>query len=160
MNDVARPTFLTVLCILTFIGSGMGIFNSVSSYKNAEMTVGITNDALEGVMDTIEDQVESEKDANMIEKIMGSVTDGMTVENVKSLGIANGIASLLTLLGAILMWGLDKKGFWLYVIGTAVAVIAPLFIYDGIMGMMTGGGAAFIGIIFCILYFLNVKHLR
>jgi hypothetical protein len=59
-----------------------------------------------------------------------------------------------------LMWGLDKKGFWLYLAGTAVTIIAPLMIYDGIMGMAASGSAAFIGILFSILYFLNVKHLN
>lgn len=31
-----RPTFLKVLCILTFIGSGYGILNSGVTYFNAE----------------------------------------------------------------------------------------------------------------------------
>ncbi|MDA8886218.1 hypothetical protein N9I68_01420 [Bacteroidia bacterium] len=31
-----RPTFLTVLCILTFIGSGYGIFQGITSYATAE----------------------------------------------------------------------------------------------------------------------------
>ena len=158
MNENIRPQFLTILCILTFIGSGFGIFNAVSSYKNAELAVGLGNEVMENMMDKIEDEVDSEKDANMIENIMGAVTKGLTVENVKNLGIANGIAALLTLLGAVLMWGLDKKGFWLYLVGTAVAIIAPMMIYEGFLGAAASGGAAFFGIIFCVLYFLNLKH--
>lgn len=155
-----RPQFLTVLCILTFIGSGYGVFNAVTSYQNAEVAVGLTNDMLDTAMDDIEDQAENEKEAEMANKIMGAVTDGLTVENVKNMAIANGIAALLTLIGAILMWGLDKKGFWLYLIGTAVSVIAPIMVYKGILGAISGGGMAFFGIIFCILYGLNFKHLK
>jgi hypothetical protein len=29
MNESIRPQFLTILCILTFIGSGWGIVNAV-----------------------------------------------------------------------------------------------------------------------------------
>ena len=160
MNENLRPQFLTILCVLTFIGSGWGIFNAISSYKNAEMAVGVGTEAMESVMDKIEDEVESEEEANIIESLMGSVSKGMTVENMKNMGIANGLAALLTLIGAVLMWGLDKKGFWLYLAGTSVAIIAPLMIFDGILGMASSGGAAFIGIIFCVLYFVNLKHLR
>ncbi len=157
---MTRPTFLTVLCILTFIGSGYGIFNAITSYNNAEMAVGLTNDVMDEAMDEIEDEVGDEKEAAMVEKIMGAVTNGLTVENVKNMSIANGIAAILTLIGAVLMWGLDKKGFWLYLLGTLVSIIAPIMIYKGILGAMAGGGIAFIGIIFVVLYGLNLKHLK
>lgn len=160
MTESVRPLFLTILCILTFIGSGSSIFSSFSNYKNAEVAVGVGTEALEEVMDTIEDEVDSEEEANIISKLMGSVTDGLTVENVKNIALANGISAILTLIGAILMWGLDMKGFWLYIFGTIVAIVAPIMIYEGMMGAMAGGGAAFIGILFCILYGVNVKHLR
>lgn len=157
---MTRPTFLTVLCILTFIGSGYGVFNAITSYSNAEVAVGLTNDVMEDAMDQIEDEADSEEEAAMVGKIMGAVTDGLTVDNVKNMSIANGIAAILCLLGAVLMWGLDKKGFWLYAIGTAVGIIAPVMIYKGILGAMAGGGIAFFGIIFVVLYALNLKHMK
>lgn len=153
-----RPTFLTVLCVLTFIGSGLGIFNAITNYQSAEMAVGVTKDAI----DDAQDQIEAESDEEVpdfVGKLLGSVTDGLTVENVRNAAIASGIASILTLLGAILMWGLNKKGFFLYVFGILVSVLAPLFIYEGLVGAAASGGAAFIGVIFCVLYGLNLKHM-
>ncbi len=158
MNSI-RPNFLTVLCILTFIGSAYGIFQAITSYTTADVTVGVAKDAMEEVTDQIEDQADSEKEAEMANKIIGSITDGLTVENVKQIGIASGISNLLTLLGAILMWGLNKKGFWLYAIGTAIIIFAPIFIYGGFMGAAAGGVYAFIGILFCVLYGMNLKHM-
>ena len=155
-----RPTFLTVLCILTFIGSGYGIFNSISSYKGAEVAVGLTSDIMEDAMDKIEDEADSESEAAMAQKIVGAVTEGLSVENIKNMAIANGISSILCLIGAFLMWGLDKKGFYLYVIGTVAGIVAPIMIYKGILGAMAGGGIAFFGILFVVLYGLNLKHLR
>ena len=43
---IKRPTFLTVLCILTFVGSGWALFTSAISYNSAEVTVAIYNDSL------------------------------------------------------------------------------------------------------------------
>jgi hypothetical protein len=91
---------------------------------------------------------------------MGSVSEGLTPKNIENMSIANGISAILCLVGAVLMWGLDKKGFYLYVIGTLVGIIAPIMIYKGILGAVAGGGIAFFGIIFVILYGLNLKHMR
>jgi hypothetical protein len=155
-----RPTFLTVLCILTFFGSGYGLINAISSYKNAEIAAGLTTDLLGEAMDQIEEEADNEAETEIAQKIMGAVTKGLTAENISNMAIANGISSLLCLIGAVLMWGLDKKGFYLYVIGTLTGVVAPIVIYKGLLGAVAGGGIAFVGIIFVILYVLNLKHLR
>ena len=43
---IKRPTFLTVLCILTFVGSGWALFIAATSYNSAKTTVAIYNDSL------------------------------------------------------------------------------------------------------------------
>ncbi len=128
-----RPTFLTVLCILTFIGSGLGIFNGI--------TTAFMSTALGGIMSEF-----SELDS--------------IAENVKIFGIATIVASIITLLGAFMMWGLRKMGFWVYVIGVAISIGTPLVIYGGnLMGAFSAIGIGFISIIFIILYGVNRKHL-
>lgn len=90
---------------------------------------------------------------------MDSVSGDLSEEKIKNSALASGIANILTLIGAVLMWGLNKKGFFLYIAGTLVAIVAPLVIYDGFLGFIGSGMIAFMGIIFCVLYFLNVKHM-
>lgn len=41
-----RPVFLTVLCILTFIGSGWAIFSAVTAYRTAETTISMFSDSV------------------------------------------------------------------------------------------------------------------
>lgn len=36
-----RPTFLTILCILTFINSGWNIFQGIGNYTSSEVNAGI-----------------------------------------------------------------------------------------------------------------------
>jgi hypothetical protein len=155
-----RPTFLTVLCVLTFIGSGYSIFNAISSYSSADVAVGLTQDVMDEAMDKIEDEAESEKEAALANKILGSVSEGMTAPNIKNSAIASGISALLTLIGAILMWSLNKKGFYLYVIGVAVGILAPMLIFGGILGAASSGVLAFVGVLFSVLYGLNLKHMH
>ncbi|WP_255069779.1 hypothetical protein [Lacihabitans sp. LS3-19] len=155
-----RPTFLTVLCVLTFLGSAFGIYSAITNYTAAGMATGITQDALEEAKDQMDEAAKDEKSAELVGKIMDSVSADISEDKIKNNAIASGIANLLTLVGAILMWGLDKKGFYLYVLGVIVAVVAPLMIYDGFLGFIGSGMIAFMGIIFSVLYFLNVKHMR
>ena len=154
-----RPTFLTVLCILTFIGSGFGIYSAISNYTQAGMTSELTKDAMEQSRDQIEESAD-EKSAEIVNKMLDSVESNLTEDKVRDGAIASGIANILTLVGAVLMWGLNKKGFYLYLIGALVSVIAALFIYDGILSAIASAGIGFFSIIFCVLYFVNLKHLR
>ncbi len=156
----ARPTFLTILCVLTFLGSAMGIFNGITNYTSADMVAGVTQEAMEEVQDKIDAEAQDERSSAIINKIFDSVGNTLTPDKIRSNAIGSGIASLLTLLGAILMWGLDKKGYFLYIIGTVVGIAVPIFVYQGFVGALAGSGIAFIGIIFAILYSVNLKHLK
>ncbi|MCP9769783.1 hypothetical protein EGI22_17905 [Lacihabitans sp. LS3-19] len=146
--------------MLTFLGSAFGIYSAITNYTAAGMATGITQDALEEAKDQMDEAAKDEKSAELVGKIMDSVSADISEDKIKNNAIASGIANLLTLVGAILMWGLDKKGFYLYVLGVIVAVVAPLMIYDGFLGFIGSGMIAFMGIIFSVLYFLNVKHMR
>lgn len=154
-----RPTFLTVLCILTFIGSGFGIYSAVSNFTKAGMTAELTKDVMDQSRDQIEESSD-EKSAEIVNKMLDSVESNLTEDKVRNGAIASGISNVLTLIGAVLMWGLNKKGFFLYVIGALVGVFAPMFIYDGFMSAISSAGIGFFSIIFIVLYFVNFKHLR
>lgn len=151
-----RPTFLTVLCILTFIGSGWSIYSGISSYYTADVSYGIVNEQF----DRVQEELDNQEGAEAVGKLFQSIGESMSPEKIKNNGIATSITSLITLIGAILMWGLRKTGFYVYVVGAVAAIIAPITIFGGFAGAMASGGAAFVGILFIILYALNLKHLR
>lgn len=151
-----RPTFLTVLCVLTFIGSAWSIYSGITNYYSADMAAGVAGEQFE----KIQEQLDNEEGAEAVSKIFQSVGEAMTPEKIKNNGIATAVTSIITLIGAILMWGLRKTGFYVYVVGAIAAIIAPLMIFEGFTGAMASGGAAFAGILFIILYALNLKHLR
>ena len=115
---------------------------------------------METAKDQIDEAANDEKGAELANKILDNVTSNITEDKIKNNAVASGIAAILTLVGAILMWGLNKKGFYIYVAGTIVSIVAPLVIYEGFMGLLGSGAIAFFGIIFVVLYFLNLKHMR
>lgn len=156
-----RPTFLTVLCILTFIGSGYGIISGISGYFTAETTAGVTQAAMEDAKDQISGSG-TDAGTRIAEKMLSGASEVLKPENLKKNALFSIIASIFTLVGAILMFQLKKAGFWAYVLGTVISIAAPFVIFGAgnLISMAATIGAAFIGIIFVVLYALNLKHLR
>ena len=91
-----------------------------------------------------------------------SVTGAATAENFRKAGISDIAASVLCLTGAFLMWRLKKVGFYLYLLGTLVGVIAPFVIFGSgnLLSILTSVFVGFFGIIFLILYGLNIKYMK
>jgi hypothetical protein len=150
-----RPTFLTILCILTFINSAWSIFQGIGNYTSSEVNAGIIQDQFEMIQDRIAEQ----EGAESMEKIIDAFLSSLTAENLQNNGLATAISSVITLVGAVLMWGLRKRGFYIYLIGTVAGILSPMLIFGGIGGTFMAMGTAFFGILFVILYGLNLKHM-
>ena len=155
-----RPVLLTVLCILTFIGSGWGIVSGITSYLSADVTSDIARAAMQDAKDKIED--EANAGSKFAEKILSGTSEMLRPENLKKSALFSIVASVFTLLGGILMFGLKKAGFYSYVLGTILGIAGPFIAFGGgnFITILSSSFIAFIGIFFVILYGLNVKHLR
>lgn len=157
-NSPGRPTLLTVICILTFIGSGWGIVDSVLDYSSADLAGSIASEAIAEVQEKID---EEEEVPAFVSSIFGSMSEGLTPANIRKLGVMELVSNVLTLIGGIMMWGLRKTGFWLYCGGITFLVIAPLIIFNkGIIGIAASGITGFFGVIFIVLYAINLKHMK
>lgn len=121
-QEEKRPTFLVVLCILTFINTGLNILTSLvqlisgptSEEQLLQEKVELTKAANE-MKDTGMDAL-----ANMMEQLQAMTADiqanfyiAMTVALV---------APLIGLFGALKMWKGEKLGFHLYIIYNLIAV--------------------------------------
>ncbi len=150
-----RNSFLTVICILTFLGSGWGIVKAVRSYFTADYEAQIGTAAIKSASDQVNQQ---ENVPGFVQQIMGSVQADMNPDFLRKLAIFSFIANLLTLSGAILMWNLKKAGFYLYVSGIVVLVIAPL-VMGKLVGIIGASFLGFIGVIFIVMYAVNLKYM-
>lgn len=148
-----RPTFLTVLCILTFIGSALGIIGAIWGYFTAQ--------AASAMMSGFESGMEGNAmgEAMMNNPMMAEAKRAL--DNAMPTMIIGVICSILCLFGALQMWKLKKTGFYIYTAGELIQPIAG-FILGG--GGLIGGMGATIGLVFAIvwvvLYALNLKHLK
>lgn len=161
--EIRRPVFLSILCVLTFIGSGFGLSSGISNYMNAEQAVSDKAMLQEAIDDAREQLEESGGDQALrwLDEFSESVNDSYTVENLKVNGLGNAASSLVTLLGALMMWRLRRIGFHLYVAGSILATFVPYYAYGGgMIGLMNTLFTGAVGLLFIVLYALHLKHLQ
>ena len=99
-----RPTFITVLCILTFIGSGWGLIGGAIQYFSAEKQALAMNISKESTAAAIEKADKNDAGSQMAEKMVKSMTSAFSVENIKNMGIASVVGAIFCVIGAFLMW--------------------------------------------------------
>jgi hypothetical protein len=163
-EPVSRPSFLTWLCILTFIGSGWAIVSSVYTYVAAEKYANIfTQEKPFGRDSTFVDSTGSVHNERKVfsEKIKASFSKILDKDNMRKLAIGNLIAAMFTLTGAIFMWHLKRTGFYIYILGVVIALIIPFFLFGN--DMIAVGATSFnnfFGLVFIALYALNLKSMN
>ena len=147
-----RTTFLTVICVLTFISCGWGLIQSLWSLCTLESQKEKTQKQIE--------QIEQMGDGSFANFSLQGAEYGMQLlENIPAQILL--IAFLgIELLGTIWMWQLRKKGFYLYVLSNILLLLFPL-IFAGLTSFTTiilAIGGVFTAL-FIVLYALNLKHM-
>ena len=164
----ARPSLLTVLCILTFIGSGWAVLSNIWAYRSASDTakafssvVTINSNDSTSQGDSAVREGGGERRKLFARNIMFSASKFMTADNIRKKAIGSIISGILTLLAAILMWQLNKKGFYIYIAGILFEIIVPVYLYGtNIMSFGITFLSGFFGLLFIALYALNIKSMR
>ena len=155
-----RPTFLTVLCILTFIGSGWGIIGGGVQYFTAEKQVQEISRAREEAKKEFKDH-ESSPGAKMAERMI-KMSAAVTPAMLKKGALVNIFAAIACIMGAVLMWKQKRNGFFLYLGGILSGVIAPFMLF-GMNNILAVGSSVlqgFVGVAFLIMYAVNLKHMH
>lgn len=134
-----RPVFLTVLCILTFIGAGFSVLSAL-------IMLFLPASFMEGMQGQFVDMLGEDKADEMVAS--------MTLAT--KLAPYQFVLSLLSLVGAIMMFQLKRLGFYLYVLAQVLLVVLPAFI-SGQWGIFW---QAFWAILFIVLYALNLKSMK
>ena len=155
-----RPTFLTVLCILSFIGGAWGIIGGVMN-----MSAGAGTEAL-SEMSTQMEEAKAQMGDDAASGVAGSMMDAAAdvamkaAANAKQIGISNIVLAIISLLGVWMMWNLKKNGFYLYTIawtgGCSSFADKVQCVCQSILSVGVGG---LIGVVFIILYGMNLKHM-
>ena len=147
-----RSTFLTVLCILTFLGSTMFIVqNGYLAIHPESQLKNMTN----------MEKGQTNASNPFVQKMMPALEEFKDFEKTRNNATAGAISGIMTLVGAVLMFKQNKKGFYLYVAGCFLSIITPYIIYpDNMIIKMGLAFTLFISIVFTIMYAFCLKEMR
>ncbi len=154
-GQAKRPTLLTVLCILTFIGSGFGALSDLRTFFTADAVADATAMQMEQSMDAMEQLGGS----SFFSELMAASQEALPY--LKPISGINCLLALLSLFGAICMFRLRKVGFYFYTGAQLLMLfVTPAFIGFGGTVMMTLAVGAVFTLLFIILYSLNLKYMK
>ncbi len=150
VESAVKPQFLKVLCILSYIGSGLwALFSLIGIFASSWIMSMFMGGAM-AKLDTSSmtpEQIQAMEAMSSGSGMMGMLSSYIVVIFIISLLLAG-----LSLFGVLKMSKLKKSGFWIY------AAVNGLL---GILGLISGGiFSSIIGIGFIVMYGLNLKHMK
>jgi hypothetical protein len=144
-----RPTFITVLGILSFIGIGFSLIGGIVNYFSLS-ALAATGDLFGGM------QGSEEVGAAM--NSMASVF-GMDYTKMATSALVVALLNIPLLFGVLMMWKLKKTGFYIYAAVELIQAIVPIIIIGGLTGGLSSILYIIVAIAFIIMYAVNLKHM-
>ncbi len=147
-----RPTFLTVLCILSFIGVAFALIGGIMNYFTYS-ALASTGDMFGGL------KTEAGEDMNNAMNAMAGAL-GMDYGKMAMVAMIQALLNIPILIGVLIMWKQKKTGFWVYSVFEIIQPILPLVMGLGLVGGIMATVGLIFSILFVILYGVNLKHMK
>jgi hypothetical protein len=148
-----RPMFLTILCIIGFLGSLVGVVHNAMGIFDA------ANKSKENIAMVNAKIIAKDPDAEKKGFTLTNNSSNLNEENFFKFYIGGVFASLLTLVGCFFMWKLKRTGFYSFSLGTFFNVITLLLLFGP--NVLNSGNflyAAIAGVLILILFATQLKN--
>src|SRR3954469_11439001 len=126
-----RPQFLKVLCILSFIGTGLGFLSGFWGWWSNHLLAS-GSDAIAGAMGGSEAGDQMAQSMSTMSTAFGMGPDYFAHQATSSLIV--GLMNIVVFAGVMMMWKLKKTGFFIYTAGQIIQIIVPFVVVGGLLG--------------------------
>jgi hypothetical protein len=165
-NQIQRPALLTVLCVLTIVWSGLSVFLSLTQIPTLYVPT-LDNPQLQVSMERLK-ELNPEMAKGMVSVIAELDQHKLTNWMLSFVG------NCFSLMGGLMMWHLQKRGFYIYAAAELIPTTITLFTsgltqiasHLGPMGPLVESVLALIvalifitDLVFIFLYRMNLKHM-
>ncbi len=155
MDRQKAPRFLTLLCILSFIGGGLSIRSDV---KHLFYDSDIDTDEVAFNLN-----IEGEGDMqSFIQRASENVIDFWIEKQnqPKILTISTMLLALISIVGALLMYRLNKMGFLVYTLSNLMIIlISYIYYFNNTVGQMLIAFQFFFTAMFIFMYATQLKYM-
>ena len=165
-----RPTFLIVLCILTFIGCGWKIAKNIIDCIYTCMIIGIKDTkhishSVRSYTDALKEVAASDTTSHPDVSLesFNAVVDVFSSYFIYPLAIpvSQNLFLIISIIGAILMFNLKRKGFYIYTVAQILYLVATLYFMGfSSWALFFISTEILIILLFLILFAVNLKYMR
>jgi hypothetical protein len=149
-DKMKRPVFLTVLCILSFIGI---VFVIITSLIN--------------VFTPSDSQKMLEKMGPMANSILASMDYDKYFYYTEINNYVSLIAAFICLMGVLMMWKLKRAGYFIYALGEITPPVIVFILFSDFFSnpllsfafMVSSVLMSLVAVAFLIMYSVNLKHM-
>lgn len=147
-----RSKFLTVLCILSFVGIGISLVSGILNYFTYSALAHAGN-AFSGV---------AAESGEKIGEAMNSLAGALGVDYGKwaLVYLIQALLNLPILFGVIMMWKQKKLGFYIYAPFEVIQPALPLIMGLGLLGGISAILGLVFSVVFIVMYALNLKYMN
>jgi hypothetical protein len=160
LSTEKRPVFLTILCILSFIGLGMSIMKSLFMLVFSRLGPSLYSLLQGNFEEALSNVQNTEPNATWL---VGQIFDSI-LKILNALPAMAGLILLLSIValtGVILMWNLKKAGYFLYSGAKVILIFVPIILTGpNFISMIAGATIFMAAAIFITLYGLNLKAMN
>lgn len=152
-----RSQFLTILCVLSFLSCGWGLIESGTALFNPDR---VAQTPYTGHKDTGTGEQDRRDPKNFYQDESAN-SDNPTPADprlVQQQSLAQFVYSLITLLGAVLMFRQRKAGFYIYLVGLLLGMVLPVY-FGGFSALITSFGV-FASILFAVMYGFCLREMK
>ncbi|MES2139049.1 MAG: hypothetical protein V4511_05035 [Bacteroidota bacterium] len=137
-NDAPkRPTFLTILCVLSFISGGLGSLSALITPMFSDLMIEFLKNS-----------------PNYDETLMEETI--MLLQAGWGYYLITFVFAMCSLVGVFFMWKLKKIGFHFYALSNLGLLFAPMLMFD----MAISWAGIFLTASFILLYAVNLKIMK
>ena len=151
---INRPSFLHLLCVLSFLGSGWNAFNGLFAALNAGHIEPEQLKSLLSIYDNFQfplADLKADLEAYTVNSLL----------NAGNLGTGNFMLHSISLIGIYQMYNLQRIGFYIYAASQlTLPFVGLIFGGANTIGWYVFGFSAFLSLLFIFLYKLNYRHFQ
>jgi|GEM_PF-452485 len=150
-GQAKRTKFLTILCIISFVGIGISLISGIMSYFSYSALVS-AGGMLGGA---------GAKGGEKMGQTMNALADAMGMDYHKwaLVSLIQALLNIPILAGVLMMWKQKKVGFYIYTPFEIIQPVMPIIMGLGLVGGLTAIISLVFAIVFIVLYALNLKNM-
>ena len=154
-----RPVFLTIICILSYVGLGMNILNGLIGAFFGRVTL-LFAPFMKSLMEEEIDLDHLPEGFRRLAENSRSVVQ-KAMEYATTMSLLAVVLYVIALFGVINMWQLKKTGFYLYTGAKIFILLIPfMFLGFNFFSYLAFAINGFFVLLFIILYAVNLKHMN